>query len=88
MDFELLNLKLYGHDNYLKEIKRPSNFDQMVQIAKKLSEDFPFVRVDLYDSFGKIYISELTFVPTGGYMKLTPESVLKEWGEWLTLPHK
>ncbi len=57
----------------------------MVHIARKLSAGFPFVRVDLYDSYGKIYLSELTFVPTGGYMKIEPQEVLREWGEWLEL---
>lgn len=86
IDFNLLNMKLEGHENYQKQIKRSDNFEEMIKIAKKLSADFPFVRVDLYDSFGKIYISELTFIPTGGYMKITPRTVLKEWGEWLKLP--
>lgn len=61
------------------------NFEGMVEVAEELSSEFPFVRVDLYNLDGRIYFSELTFVPTGGNMKLKPESVLEEWGSWLHL---
>ncbi len=85
INFKRLPYKLYGHDNYCGNIEKPIIFDNMVDVAKKLSKKFPFVRVDLYDSFGKIYISELTFIPTGGFMKITPRETIDEWGEWLEL---
>lgn len=65
--------------------KKPDTFEKMVALAEILSSDFPFVRVDLYDAKGKIYISELTFVPSGGYMKIEPPKVLTEWGAWIDL---
>jgi hypothetical protein len=34
---------------------------------------------------GSVYFSELTFIPTGGNMKLKPESTIKEWGEFLEI---
>lgn len=92
MDFNHLNYSLKGHSHYPKKLEKPDTFDEMARIARNLSSEFPFVRVDLYDSRrrnkskGKIYISELTFVPTGGYMKITPPEVLNEWGKWLKLP--
>lgn len=85
MNFNHLDYNLKGHENNPNNIERPINFGEMVRIAKKLSEDFPFVRVDLYDSNGKVYISELTFCPTNGFMRLEPENLEKEWGEWLKL---
>ena len=85
MSFNKLPYSLPGHEHYPHELARPDTFDEMVRIAGILSEDFPFVRVDLYDSKGKIYISELTFIPTGGYMKIDPPEVLEKWGEWLDL---
>ena len=33
----------------------PSNYQDMIAIAKKLSESFRFVRIDLYNIDGKIY---------------------------------
>lgn len=85
INFNKLPYYLKDHEHFPNEIKKPENYDKMIEISKKLSEDFPFVRVDLYDANGKIYISELTFVPTGGYMKIEPKEALVEWGNWLKL---
>lgn len=52
-----------------KEIPpKPEHLKEMVAIAEKLSADFEFVRVDLYDFEGKVYFGELTFSPWGGIM--------------------
>lgn len=45
------------------KLLKPKNFDEMVQIARILSKDFKFVRVDLYEFEGKVYFGELTFTP-------------------------
>lgn len=47
---------------------KPEHLKEMVAIAEKLSNEFEFVRVDLYDFNGKIYFGELTFSPWGGIM--------------------
>lgn len=67
------------------EIKRPKNFDKMIEIAKILSRDFYFVRVDLYNIDGKIYFGEMTFTPTSGYhiCDLESDTFL---GQFLKLP--
>lgn len=44
--------------------KAPACFKEMIQIARILSEDFPFVRVDLYVENEKPIFGELTFTPT------------------------
>ena len=44
-------------------VPKPQNFSRMIEIAKILSKDFKFVRVDLYELDGKIYFGELTFSP-------------------------
>lgn len=54
--------------------QKPQNFDEMVRVASLLSEDFPFVRVDLYNIGGKIYFGELTFYPSSGYRNFHPDS--------------
>ena len=55
------------------KINPPQNLDKMLSIAKVLSKDFPFVRVDLYNIKGKIYFGELTFYPWSGYVQFTPD---------------
>lgn len=55
------------------KMKKPENFDKMVEYAEILSKDFPHVRVDFYNINGKIYFGELTFFTLGGYMKFNPD---------------
>lgn len=68
-----------------KRIEPPENLKEMIEIAKKLSDGFSFIRVDLFNIKGKIYVGELTFHPGGGVERFTP----KEWdgrlGEMINL---
>ena len=43
------------------EITKPSSFDEMLEVAKILSKDFPQVRVDFYDIDGEAVFGEMTF---------------------------
>lgn len=53
---------------------KPKNLKQMIEIAERLSQGFPELRVDLYNVGGKIYFGELTFTSQGGFMDyFTPE---------------
>lgn len=61
--------------------EKPKNLEEMKKIAEKLSEDFPFVRVDLYSINDKIIFGELTFYPWSGYVKFNPRSFDFELGE-------
>lgn len=67
-------------------IRKPKNFNQMVQIATKLSENIPFVRIDLYNSNGLIYFGEMTFFPASGMGMFTKDEWDKTMGDWLVLP--
>jgi hypothetical protein len=55
-------------------VKKPRQFKKMLSLAQKLSEDFPFVRVDLYYANDKIYFGELTFTPGSGLIKFDRRS--------------
>lgn len=70
-----------------REVPMPKNFEAMKRIAEKLSEDFPFVRVDLYNINGKIYFGELTFYPWSGYVQYTPDSFDFILGNKFVLPN-
>ncbi|RTZ17429.1 glycosyl transferase [Vibrio aquaticus] len=54
--------------------ERPSNFELMKSIAINLSDDFDYVRVDLYNVDGKIYFGEMTFTPGSGLSLIEPIS--------------
>ena len=51
---------------------RPESFDTMLWIAERLGQEFRFVRVDLYDVDGEVYVGELTFTPTAGFHLFDP----------------
>ncbi len=56
-------------------IPKPPCMDEMFDIAAKLSENIPFVRVDLFECDGKIYFGEMTFYPDSGFdANLLPET--------------
>lgn len=67
----------YAHFDKIPYV--PEKYNEMLDIARKLSENIPFVRVDLYEVNGSIYFSELTFYPCNGMMPFEP----KEWDEIL-----
>ena len=48
-------------------IERPEKLSEMLEIAKKLSEGIPQLRVDLYEIGGKVYFGELTFFSSSGF---------------------
>ena len=66
-------------------LEKPQNWGKMVEIAKELGRDFPFVRVDLYNINGKIYFSELTFTPAKGTLILDDDKCDFEMGKWLDI---
>lgn len=72
----------FCHGNPLKAPK-PQNLKKMVEIASKLSEGFPFVRVDLYEFQGNVYFGELTFTPSGCHISSITREVLLEMGKKL-----
>lgn len=66
-------------------IPKPQCFDEMRMIAEKLSEDFDFVRVDLYEQNGRVYFGELTFTPACGVFPYYTDKFLLEIGEDLVV---
>lgn len=48
-------------------LPRPDNIDQLFELASRLSEGFPFVRMDFFDVGERIYFGEFTFYPASGY---------------------
>ena len=73
-------------DSALYEADKPEDFEQMKDIAQKLSKGFPFVRVDLYSVKEGVYFGELTFYPASGYGHFTPDEWDEKIGEMLTIP--
>lgn len=73
----------YSGKDYLST--KPKAFEEMIEISKKLSEDFPFVRVDLYEVNNKVVFGELTFTPHGCMHKYLSEEVQVKIGSKIVL---
>lgn len=84
LNWNKLNVK-YG-DHLTGDVEKPKHFNEMLEIAKKLSKGFPFIRVDFFDTEDKVYLAELTLYPGGGTSLYQPESFNKELGNLLILP--
>lgn len=54
-----------GYKKFDKEIKAPSCLKEMIEVSKKLSKPFEFVRMDYYIINDKLYFGEMTFTPAG-----------------------
>ena len=76
--WEQINIK-YG-DRKIETVPRPHNLPKMLEIAAKLSEGFPFVRVDFYDLAERIIVGEMTYDSSWGQKQFEPESFDYELG--------
>ena len=66
-------------------VPRPNKLKEMLEVAEKLSEGFPEVRVDLYYTNNKIYFGEMTFTSLGGTMDFYTREALMEMGKKIDL---
>ena len=64
-------------------IKLPSNLDEMISMAERISQGEPFLRVDLYNINGKLYFGEITFFPASGLLPWTIEEADLAIGKFL-----
>ena len=64
-------------------IPRPSALEEMISIASRLSEPFPFVRVDLYLINGSPIFGEMTFTPDV-ISNITPE-LTDQMSKWIDI---
>ncbi len=71
-------------------VEKPEQHERMMELARDLSKQFPFVRVDFYNFDETIVLGELTFFPGGGLWPFNPRDVGKsfdlEVGSCLQLP--
>ena len=69
------------------DLEKPPHLDEMLEISRKLSKEFPFVRVDFFENTRKLYVAELSFVAWAGLRAYEPESLDYEMGKWLDITH-
>lgn len=80
----------FGERDYPRDPFRianmPIELSEMISIAEKLSEDFYFVRVDMYNIDGTIKVGELTLYPGSGLLRYEPDEWDYSIGALLNLP--
>ncbi len=77
-----------SHPSVQEGLPKPTQYGKMVELAKFLSANIPFVRVDFYEVDGKIYFGELTLYPGCGFEAFQPEEWDETLGSWIKLPLK
>lgn len=81
LDWKDCEFSVY-HKNTDFAVQRPPCLDKLIDLARRLSQGFPFVRVDLNvsEDFG-ITFGELTFHPGGGRLRFFPREFDFSLGE-------
>lgn len=87
LDWNLLPVDMGRPRDPSIRYNKPANADQILDIARILSKDFVFVRVDLYNCNEKIYFGELTWIPQGAQFVVNPDEYDVKMGKELILPN-
>lgn len=83
--FEPLPFK-QSHEHATVLPAKPKHFEEMKEVAAKLSKGKPQVRVDLYEVGDRVLFGELTFFHFSGFAPFYPEKWDEIFGEWILLP--
>ncbi len=85
MEYNKIDMK--GVDPLMNVIpSKPSHFEEMKEIAKKLSKGMPQVRVDFYiDENDRLYVGEMTFFHSAGFGRFSPEEKELMMGNFIGL---
>ena len=65
---------------------RPASLETMMEYARRLSEGFPLVRVDLYEVEGKVLFGEMTFTTAAGRTDVFRPGLMREIASHVTMP--
>ena len=87
MDFNKVDI-LHGYRNSKIDFDKPELFEEMKDIAEKLSKGFPFIRIDLHYVNKKILFWEMTFYDWAWIWRFTPFERDKKLWNLIELPKK
>jgi hypothetical protein len=74
-----------NYPNSERPLEKPDTLEEMMRIARILSQGFPFLRVDLYSLSGRVIFGELTLYPGAGFTRFQPERYDYIFGQELYL---
>lgn len=84
MDFHPVDIN-HGYERAVPEFEIPENFEKMKELAARLSQGLPFIRIDFFNVNGHLYFSEFTFYDWGG-MKPFHGDWERKLGDLIQLP--
>ncbi len=89
-DLELKQMPFWrtDYERLGADIKRPIDMEKLINMAKILSKDTPFMRVDFMEAADKTFFAECTFTPSAGVLSIYPKEYDKFIGDILPLPRK
>ena len=84
MDWNILPVTRVGYER-AESVEIPRQVEKMKELARTLSQGFPFVRIDFYEIGGKVYVGEMTFTP-GMFLRFSSTAWDLRLGQMLELP--
>ena len=84
MDFKPLDIN-HGFPRTQPEYAKPAAFEEMKELASKLSVGIPFVRIDFFYVNGKVFFGEYTLYDWGGMRSFKSNGWDERLGDWIKL---
>ena len=85
-DMDFVHLPFWNdHLNADQMPQKPECFEQMKELAAELSEGIPHVRVDFFETDGRVYFGEMTFFHEGGYALFHPDEWDESFGNYIRI---
>ena len=88
LDWEYLNAAITYPSDPQHVIPRPEKLELMIELAERLAQNLPHVRVDFYSIESRIYFGEMTLYHGAGFEKFKPAELGLRLGELLVLPRR
>lgn len=85
VQWEKTDISLNEDKPYEQTFPKPKKLEQMLILAKKMSQKYEYVRVDFYYIHDEILFGEMTFTPDAGMIKFNDDKIDVEWGTWIKL---
>lgn len=68
------------------QISKPRQLEEMLKLARLISEDFPFLRTDFYSIEDRLYLGEITLFHGSGFEEFRPDEWDGRLGNRIILP--
>lgn len=70
-----------------KDLPRPKQLPQMLEVASQLSKNIPHARIDLYNVRDNVMFGEITMFDSSGLEAITPDNMDEYLGSMIELPY-